>query len=280
MASTTFTTGTTIASAWLNDVNTTTYTTVPGIIAGTVPLPSGSLADGSVTTTKIADLNVTTGKLADNAVTTIKITDANVTAVKLASGAAVSNIGTGGITATQLASNAVTTVKITDANVTPAKLSQPLTLGTAQNSTSGTAIDFTGIPSWAKRITVMFSNVSVNSGNLRLQLGKSSGVETTGYTYSSGYQAAAVATSNVSAGSGFDALAGGAAYNWYGTAVFTLLDPATNLWSVTIMAGITSAAVQTYIVGSKALAGTLDRVRITSTAGGTFTAGMANILYE
>jgi len=62
------------------------------------------------------------GTPSDGTVTTAKIVDANVTAAKLASGAAVSNIGTGGITATELASNAVTTVKILDANVTAAKL--------------------------------------------------------------------------------------------------------------------------------------------------------------
>ena len=31
--------------------------------------------------------------------------------------------------------------------------------GTAVNSTSGTSIDFTGIPSWAKKITVMLKRV-------------------------------------------------------------------------------------------------------------------------
>jgi hypothetical protein len=51
----------------------------------------------------------------------------------------------------------VTTGKVADAAITPAKLSQPYTLATAQASTSGTSIDFTGIPSWAKRITVMFA---------------------------------------------------------------------------------------------------------------------------
>ena len=53
--------------------------------------------------------------------------------------------------------------------------------GTAQNSTSGTAIDFTGIPSWVKRITVMFNGVSTNgTSNLLLQIGAGS-VTTSGY---------------------------------------------------------------------------------------------------
>ena len=37
-----------------------------------------------------------------------------------------------------------------------------VTSGTAVASTSGTAIDFTSIPSWVKRITVMFSGVSTS----------------------------------------------------------------------------------------------------------------------
>jgi hypothetical protein len=47
-------------------------------------LYQSSLADNSVTTAKIVDLNVTTAKLAANAVTTAKITDLNVTTGKIA----------------------------------------------------------------------------------------------------------------------------------------------------------------------------------------------------
>jgi hypothetical protein len=73
MASTTFTTGTTIASTWLNDVNTATYTDIPAI-----------KANNWVTTTRINDGAVTTAKHADQSVTTAKIADANVTPAKLA----------------------------------------------------------------------------------------------------------------------------------------------------------------------------------------------------
>jgi hypothetical protein len=61
-----------------------------------------------------------------------------------------------------------------------------LTSGTAQASTSGTAINFTGIPSWVKRITVMFSGVSTNgTSHLLVQIGDSAGVENTGYVSNS-----------------------------------------------------------------------------------------------
>jgi hypothetical protein len=90
---------------------------------GTGAVGSTQLADNSVTTSKIADSNVTAAKiangavgttqLADSAVTTVKISDANVTADKIASSA---------ITETKIADNAVTTNKIADSNVTTGKI--------------------------------------------------------------------------------------------------------------------------------------------------------------
>ena len=47
-----------------------------------------------------------------------------------------------------------------------------LTAGTAVASTSGTSIDFTSIPSWVKRITVMFNEMSTSGSSDRIvQLG-------------------------------------------------------------------------------------------------------------
>lgn len=70
-------------------------------------------ADGTVGTTEIGDLAVTSAKLAANAVTTAKITDANVTTAKITDA---------NVTTAKLATDAVTTVKVTDLNVTTAKL--------------------------------------------------------------------------------------------------------------------------------------------------------------
>ncbi len=93
----------------------------------------GTPADGSVTTVKIVDGNVTSAKLADGSVTTVKIADANVTTAKIASGAVDSaqlasgsviaaKIAAGAVGTTQLADANVTAVKIADANVTTVKL--------------------------------------------------------------------------------------------------------------------------------------------------------------
>jgi hypothetical protein len=56
-----------------------------------------------------------------------------------------------------------------------------ITIGTPV-SASGTAVDFTSIPSGTKRITVSFSGVSTNATSLyRIQIGDSGGIETSGY---------------------------------------------------------------------------------------------------
>lgn len=76
-----------------------------------------------------------------------------------------------------------------------------ITSSTAVASTSGTSIDFTGIPSWVKRITVMLSGVSTNgSSAVQIQLGTSSGATVSGYLGSGASLAASTSASNSTAG--------------------------------------------------------------------------------
>lgn len=152
----------------------------------------------------------------------------------------------------------------------------PLVQGTAQNSTSGTAIDFTGIPSWAKRITVMLNGVSTNGTDpLLVQIGAGS-ITSTGYT---------------STGSGFDSIVGTststagfivrilAATNTVG-AIMTIANITANTW-VSSHAGCQSSSASVAGGGFVSLSGSLDRVRITTTGGtNTFDAGSINIFYE
>ena len=62
----------------------------------------------------------------------------------------------------QIVDLAVTNAKIANSSITPSKLAQPFTAGTFVATTSGTFVDFTGIPSWVKRITVMFNGFSTS----------------------------------------------------------------------------------------------------------------------
>ena len=152
-----------------------------------------------------------------------------------------------------------------------------LTSGTAV-SVSGTSVDFTSIPSWVQRVTVMFSGVSTNGGsNLLVQIGTSGGIQTTGYTSGSWDNNTSTATST--AGYLIRA-ANNAGYASDGLFTISLLDVSTGSWvgSSVITSGGSSA--NSISAGKKTLSGTLDRIRITSVTPDTFDAGSINILYE
>ena len=153
---------------------------------------------------------------------------------------------------------------------------------TAVASTSGTSINFTGIPSWVKRVTVMFSGVSTNgTSNFLVQLGDSGGVETTGYvssvlTAQSATSSAATATST--AGHLLNS-ANDAAYIWNGSCTINNISSLSWIFSSVLT---NTTGVRGSLGGSsKTLSATLDRVRITTVNGtDTFDAGSINILYE
>lgn len=163
--------------------------------------------------------------------------------------------------------------------VTPTMLSQPLTLMTAQASTSGTSINFTGIPSWVKRITISMRQVSLAaSGTIRFRVGTSSGLVTTGYSTGN---VAYVTTPQISVATITDGLGGMGTTDGtttiVGSIVFTLLD--TNTWVSNGMffRGNDNIAVSSQ--GHIALSGTLDRVAVVATAS-SFDAGTINVMYE
>jgi hypothetical protein len=151
----------------------------------------------------------------------------------------------------------------------------PFTAGTAVASTSGTSIDFTSIPSWVKRITVMFSGVSTNgTSNPLMQIGAGS-VLTSGYLGS----AQTISTTGI-ATTGWALSASTAATSIFnGSAVITNMG--SNVWSMFGVIGYSNAAGVAMFGGSVSLGGILDRVRITTVNGtDTFDAGSINILYE
>jgi hypothetical protein len=165
-----------------------------------------------------------------------------------------------------------------------------LVRGTAVAATSGTSIDFTGIPSWAKRITIVFDGLSLTPGAAVypfFQLGDSGGIENTGYSsystvISDDIGTGIVTIDSVVSTSGFVYYWGQAASFRYGTVTFSNVDG--NTWiSTHVGAGaITGTAIgSTHGGGTKTLSGTLDRVRVTTTNGtDTFDNGTVNIIYE
>lgn len=159
---------------------------------------------------------------------------------------------------------------------------QPTLMTAVTISGSPTSIDFTGIPDWAKKITVLISNV-ITSGAypLVIQIGDSGGIEVTGYTSLSVVAGGSVASVGVSSTIGF-ALAGNAALI-SNNGSFTITNISANAWvgsgAHSVSSGYTGSDC-----GSKTLSGTLDRLRVVGSGTGaptdTFSSGIINVMYE
>ena len=168
----------------------------------------------------------------------------------------------------------------TDSNASRAQI-QRITQGTAVASTSGTSIDFTSLPAWVKRITVIFNETSLsNTDNILIQLGTGATptYTTTGYVSTSNVYNAASGTSGISSTTGLAVSVGGAAASTASGAL-TIINISGNTWI-----SFHTIKVQTSTVGSGggsiALGAVLTAVRITSTGTATFDAGSVNIMYE
>jgi len=201
--------------------------------------------------------------------------------VKLVSASA----GSVEIVAPATASNYTATMPAGTGTVVVNGINSSIVSGTAVASTSGTSIDFTGIPSWVKRINVMFSGVSTSGTSLVIaRLGIASGVETSGYLGSTSQFVDATLPANFSHatqnGIVTDGAANAAAVR-QGTFILSLVNATTNTWANTGTIGRSDQNTVATLGGTKPLAGTLDRVRITTVNGtDTFDAGSINILYE
>ena len=147
-------------------------------------------------------------------------------------------------------------------------------------STSGTSIAFTGIPTWATRVTVVFDGVSTdNTSPLLVKLGTIAGIASTGYL-STGARIAAAGTTVDSSTAGFIINSNLAADVVSGTLTITAVDPGT----YTYTANHTGKASTTTLVmggGNATLGNLMNQLSITTVGGtATFDAGLINVLYE
>ena len=161
-------------------------------------------------------------------------------------------------------------------------MTDTLVSGTAV-SASGTSVDFTGIPAGVKRITVMFSGISLSGTSIiQTQLGTSGGIQATSYNaiYLGGNNGGTISAVSLSTGIPTGMYQSAAALH-YGQLIISLLDSTNGTW---VFTGASSSPPNTngYLIsGAKVLSGTLDRVRITTVNGtDTFDAGTINIMYE
>ena len=153
----------------------------------------------------------------------------------------------------------------------------PIFRDTAQTTTSGTFKDFTGIPSWVKRITVIFNAVSIDQNQQFLvQLGDAGGIETTGYVSRS-----SEGGDNSISTAGYIVRVNGASTIVSGLMTIVNVDGNTWISSHAMDRGTNSSSVGG---GRKTLSDILTQVRITATDDGitptNFDNGSVNIIYE
>jgi len=157
-----------------------------------------------------------------------------------------------------------------------------LTFDTVKNSTSGTSVEFTGISSTVKRITLIFNNVSTNGSNPFLfQLGDAGGFETTSYAGSGTIVGSASTTAaNYTVGFGFDG--GATAKLWHGTITFVNISG--NIWVASGVFGRSDGANSAQVGGVKTLSDVLTQIRVIGSTNGsptdTFDSGSINVIYE
>jgi len=155
------------------------------------------------------------------------------------------------------------------------------TLGVAITLTNQTAPDFTNIPSWVKRITLMFQGVSASSTGIPLvQLGTGSTTYTTsGYVCTATRLQDSTAVSVGASTSGFQIQSAAAATTLSGSFVLTNLT--SNVW--TIQGALSNTTTTNFVfvtAGHVSLGATLTAVRLYIDGTQFFDAGSINIIYE
>ena len=140
-----------------------------------------------------------------------------------------------------------------------------VSLGTENTTTGGTAVDFTGIPAGATRITLMGTISTSGTSDVIFQLGSGEVFETSGYVGNVANQAAT-----------FEALSDGfdmklsviAARNYTFLVNLHLENSSSNTWyckGSCVSPG--NADEHDVVLGTKSLTGVLDSIRVTTSGG-------------
>lgn len=144
-------------------------------------------------------------------------------------------------------------------------------------ATLGASFDFIGIPLWVERITVMFNAVSLSgSSSILVQVG--SGSVTT-----SGYVSTSITLNDANSSAGATSTSGFIFKNSAATDVIsghmTITNITGNTW-VASHVGKLSGIRSSFGGGDVTLAGSLDRLRVTTSGSDTYDAGSVNVIYE
>ena len=168
--------------------------------------------------------------------------------------------------------------KVLTTDGTAASWGSSIVAGTAQTPTTTNA-DFTGIPSWVRRITVAFSGLSTNASTaVTLRLGTGGVFATTGYVCDiwvggSGNTGATSTTDFL-----LDAASQTAATSRNGSVVLNNISG--NIWVASGLISRGSSTVVASMTGTVTLGGVIDSVRLLSGSGNLFDAGTVNVFWE
>lgn len=150
-------------------------------------------------------------------------------------------------------------------------------------TTSGAAIDVTGIPSWAKRLTLLIDDVSTSGTSPLLIQGGAGSIETTSYN-STGSAIQGTTCGATGATSGFQLSNTDGGSTWVRRGVVELFNkPGTNTWELKSMLSVTGAPNDRadFGAGKKTFSGVLDSIRLTTLGGtDTFDAGSITVMWE
>lgn len=295
MASTTFIDNqTTIFADWLNDANNAVYNGifVSPTITATSMVCTGT-ASGAGFTNLINNVFSSPGAIGSatpntGAFTTLSSTSSTTTTLTTSTINSPLSLrgttsGTVSLAIPAVAGTNTMTFPSGSGTVTVNGLNSNIVSKTVVASTSGTSIDFTGIPSWVKRITLMLNQVSTSGiSQVQFQLGTGGVATTSGYVTGRSF----ITTNNnetragVNISTGFTLLGDNEPDFRTGAITFTLMTG--NTWvGMGIMMSTGGNNGINHITGVAPLANTLDMVRVTTVNGtDTFDAGSINIVYE
>ena len=247
-----------------------------GAITGGTSITSGTTIASGTTLTAGSSLVVTTSATVGTTLSVDTVQEKTASAGVTVSNTLKVDTISGKTAATSLT---IAGVSIASSQVDPSN--RVITAATVQASTSGSAISFPSIPSWVKRISVLFNGVSLTgTDNFLIQLGTSGGYGSTTYL-STAVSSVNGATSIVvgSSTSGFIINTGGAAAVTSGVYVLNLLD-ATNRIYVGMGNFTLSSTQAVNLSGTSTLNAALTQLKIVPSGANTFDAGSINIFYE
>ena len=189
--------------------------------------------------------------------------------------------GTGTLTIAAPSTNTNRTLTLPDGTGTfsVAGVNSNIVSGTAQNPTSGTAVDFTGIPSWVKRVTVLMNDVSLTGTDyLLIRLGTASGILSTAVYFS---MTSAITTASTASAVNFTTAFGiqSATASNSLNGQFIISNITGNTWVLSGTYAQNTSAMG-FATGRVTVPSVLTQLRITTSGTDTFDAGTINILYE